>query len=1090
MPMFLGLRTAALHRAEAKAAIPIAFAQYYSDLTTYNLHSRARAWPVERAVVEGYERVVWVFKAVNTIAADSAGLPYRLKDGDKTVDDHPMYRVLNKRANPVETASVFRKRLSAQIMLSKRGAFVEYVKTNGGSVKSMHLLPPDRTEIIAATDGTIDHYRLTRKDGSIKNLEPDTVRWFHDGHPLDPYSSTTPLEAAGLSVELDHFARLYNVTFMQNDGRPGGVLAVRDTKSGTGDITPEHMNRMEEKFGKGPTEAGKLSVIAGELSYTDLATRPRDMQYGATSQNSKIEILSAFGISEVVMGHSADQTYANSDAALYNYWTRPIPAHNKILLDGFDEDSEDDLEGYFDTSSVEILDKVEKEKRAEWLGEVNAGLRSPFSYVKAVGREDELEENAYTRALYIPTGRTPLPAKDADREDLGLAVPSDGQGPPPPEGGGQPGQPGLPAGDGGNQDPAAAALNGPAAPAPPAVPAAPVPAALPPGQSAQQPSGAARAALAAITSGKSADAGGARPKVRVEYRIERKSDDSVESTPDLAAADRLEAELAQVLTALADHWTSRAVARMGSPKQRKGTRHWEPEYEADTRVGTKALDAAKAVDQQTWETEAQEQTHPVLLAAAVAAAVILLTDFHEDPPIGVTMADWAAQLVATTVDSVTGLIRRSVRRQADALTADVNRTDQNGAPMADLADLVTQRGKEMVNWAKGLAVQAATATVNGARDDAAREATEHADVSREWVSRRDDKVRPTHDRKTGCDGQVRALDEPFIVGTALLMRPGDPLGPLREVANCRCYLRHRRRSTGRWTIAPAGVKALPRDGDSDGFIYDGTPRQMPAPPRIPVRPTDFPHDQHYTTGYNAAHERMKGETGDAIEQAARDMDDAIAAQPQFDSPASQTLRGARAALTDLHEDAKGGYTDPVSAPVPTPPAVKPERHPDFGKRIGEPFKRAVGTRGDSVVLENVGGRDGAPHERVLWRVERRDGVWGVYPPQEQAPPYFSTGSKREAEQWAIERAHGLADPAEVDQDDVNIKGTVAYKKAYLRGWAAGRRGAGLEAADNRREPNGWYDGYMDASTDRPKWSLMHHASAEEAEAALAASTRR
>lgn len=64
------------------------------------------------------------------------------------------------------------------------------------------------------------------------------------------------------------------------------------------------------------------------------------------------------------------------------------------------------------------------------------------------------------------------------------------------------------------------------------------------------------------------------------------------------------------------------------------------------------------------------------------------------------------------------------------------------------------------------------------------------------------------------------------------------------------------------------------------------------------------------------------------------------------------------------------------------------------------------------------------------------------------------------------------------------KGSPEYKGHYNRGWSAGTRGSGLEAADARNEPEAWYDGYMDASVGRPKWSLMHHPSAEAANAAL------
>ena len=132
-----------------------------------------------------------------------------------------------------------------------------------------------------------------------------------------------------MSVELDHFARLYNVTFMSNDGRPAGVLAVRDSKGGATDIDETIMNRVEERFAKGPQEAGKLSVLAGELSYVDLATRPRDMQYENTAKNAKTEILSGFGVGESVLGDASGRTFDNADNELYVYWTRTMPGRRR-----------------------------------------------------------------------------------------------------------------------------------------------------------------------------------------------------------------------------------------------------------------------------------------------------------------------------------------------------------------------------------------------------------------------------------------------------------------------------------------------------------------------------------------------------------------------------------------------------------------------------------------------------------------------------------------------------------------------------------------------------------------------------------------
>lgn len=59
-------------------------------------------------------------------------------------------------------------------------------------------------------------------------------------------------------------------------------------------------------------------------------------------------------------------------------------------------------------------------------------------------------------------------------------------------------------------------------------------------------------------------------------------------------------------------------------------------------------------------------------------------------------------------------------------------------------------------------------------------------VVKQWVSKDDLRVRPTHD---GADDQIRALYEPFQVGFSLLQQPQDPLGSAAEVVNCRCRMK-------------------------------------------------------------------------------------------------------------------------------------------------------------------------------------------------------------------------------------------------------------------------------------------------------------
>ena len=85
-------------------------------------------WDVDRAVSEGNDRVTWVYKSVYAIASNAARLPVEVLDEENDAVANPLLPILNRKANPHHDAYNFRFQLSSQVLLSKRGAFIEIVK--------------------------------------------------------------------------------------------------------------------------------------------------------------------------------------------------------------------------------------------------------------------------------------------------------------------------------------------------------------------------------------------------------------------------------------------------------------------------------------------------------------------------------------------------------------------------------------------------------------------------------------------------------------------------------------------------------------------------------------------------------------------------------------------------------------------------------------------------------------------------------------------------------------------------------------------------------------------------------------------------
>lgn len=115
-------------------------------------------------------------------------------------------------------------------------------------------------------------------------------------------------------------------------------------------------------------------------------------------------------------------------------------------------------------------------------------------------------------------------------------------------------------------------------------------------------------------------------------------------------------------------------------------------------------------------------------------------------------------------------------RSIDRVTADVN-------------TILTASGTD--RWPNRARTVARTETIGAVNAGVFRaaelEAEQRGDVApfKVWIATDDKRTRPTHD---AADKQRTLLREPFRVGGAQLLFPGDPRGPGNEVINCRCSM--------------------------------------------------------------------------------------------------------------------------------------------------------------------------------------------------------------------------------------------------------------------------------------------------------------
>lgn len=368
-------------------------------------------WNIERAYKEGVASVTWVMRAIDAIAGNQARLPMQLRkdnsyDGEiVTRDSTNLLEVLNSVANMGESAFAFRYRLSSQLLMSTRGVFVEVTRNNAGKIDSLRLLPPQDTSPIPDVKNFVRGFEVEIDDGEKKFIKAENVVWIRKPHPLDPYRSITPLEAAGIAIEMEQLAKLYNRNFLQKDGRPGGLLILQ------GMLDVDDRDELESRFRGGPRAAGDISVIAAEDggNFLDLGASPRDMAWTEMRSVTKEEILAAFGVPESIIGNASGRTFSNAAEEGRVFWQETMSPHLQLIARSFDPLAKDDVYADFNTEAVPILILSKQEREQFVMQEFNAGLITANEYRDSTGKEgveSDLADSMLANPNLTPIGNT------------------------------------------------------------------------------------------------------------------------------------------------------------------------------------------------------------------------------------------------------------------------------------------------------------------------------------------------------------------------------------------------------------------------------------------------------------------------------------------------------------------------------------------------------------------------------------------------------------------------------------------------------------------------------------------------------------
>ena len=747
-------------------------------------------WDIDYAVRNGLEKVIWVFRCVDVISTNQAGLPILLRKGidrrnGQLVVDDDLYRLLNFRTNPYERSWQFRYRLSANLLLARRGAFIEIVMGTNGKPAQLHLLPSGNTRPIPDADKFVSGYEVTGANMQITKLPPERVIWLKlKPHPTDPYSQMTPLTAAGIDVDTDYLARVFNRSFLANDGRPGMLISV---DGGPGGLNPDDLEELKQRFGGGPAAAGQTTVVeAMNATVQDFGATPRDTQWGDLLSTSKERLLMAFGVPESVMGNASGRTFDNADAERENFWLDTMVPHCDNVaasLDPLSGNVEDNVVFGFDYDGVDVLQRVQRTRREEWRTEFSTGLETLNGYLKRTGQK-EIDHPA-ARARFMPNGL--VIAATPEEQSLVEKMPPIGVN-------------ALGAGSANvaqtkltqvstQQQIQQAAQDGATAGA----------------NAAQRSLGNILGARAtAIASGKTpTDQTGTSLKAAyvnapaVEDIVDVEVEEVTKAHPYLTTRHSLEGLVEGVVMAWDSSQGEVIPERLMHTKVRKGTRHWDGN---EATVELKSIDSSYVVDITRWS-KALTETIGNAVRTNVAKELRSAAADMEDQglidvmidnglakkdsgsAVDIIFGDERKQVVDDIVAEALSIVEQAAHNQSKRLQDKIETLDKSGASIKEIQQAIADSLGTRTAWRKALAVNVVTTAIEGARAKTYGAAGKF--VTKTWNTVGDERVRRTHGR---LDGTVKPSHKAFRVGSSVLQRPGDPNGAPEEVINCRCWL--------------------------------------------------------------------------------------------------------------------------------------------------------------------------------------------------------------------------------------------------------------------------------------------------------------
>ena len=399
------------------------------DLAESSVHMTSYHGRVRR----GYKENGVVYGAVNLIARTLGGLPWillrRLGDEEEELSAHPALKLF-ERPSASMGRSQFLQQFVIHLYLGGKACIARVDSSDGRPLELLNLRP-DLVE--EAKDGTV---ALKNSSGQVVTRYPaEEVLKLRLLDPEDDLAGLSPVEVAALTIAQSNYAREWNRNLLASGARPTGVL----TAKGGIEFPDEEVNRILERFTArfgGFKQAGRPVFVQGDFSWDRLSLTPAEMDWLKGELVADRMTSFTFGVPSQLLGDTESSTFQNVRTArefLYTEVVLPLAwwlrdELNRWLLPRY-QDGEN-LRFDVNTDKIDALqeDRAQQWQRvsaARWLTVDERREAAGYGRLEGEGGDVLTLENGISvigGRLFVPATLVPLGFAEEDGDTASVVT--------------------------------------------------------------------------------------------------------------------------------------------------------------------------------------------------------------------------------------------------------------------------------------------------------------------------------------------------------------------------------------------------------------------------------------------------------------------------------------------------------------------------------------------------------------------------------------------------------------------------------------------------------------------------------------------